>query len=121
MSKGKDFNDALHFCSAKGHRLMLIRDDQKMQEIMRIMNRDGIENIWLAVKRNRFPLRGPWVWKYQTVGAQPLLKSYWMDGRPNDPRGICVQMEMKGNNMTDLKRWKDVPCHKMQSFFCETY
>lgn len=118
----KTHKEAMDYCAAKGHNLMIIRSDEKMREMIAEAFTLKAKKFWTGIRRDRYPNKKPWQWKYASVDNGPIEKEYFSDGQPDNFLDMehCIEMFIPDVDMGNLKRWNDVKCSDKRSFFCES-
>lgn len=118
----KTWYEAMAECERRNMSLMIARSRAKMQEIIDASwkagaFKDECHKIWLGVKRDKYPDKFPYVWRYASIDYILIERPFWADKAPGIRR--CVTVNVGHGNPDMVHRWMTAPCDHKHAFFCE--
>ncbi|XP_034164115.1 C-type lectin domain family 10 member A-like isoform X2 [Pangasianodon hypophthalmus] len=113
----KGWKESRDECKKKGADLVIIDSKEKQEFIIKNLKElkqsfSYYNGFWIGLKDDH--TEGIWKW----LNDATLTQGYWMDGEPNDERGIedCAAVYSTNNPM---KAWNDAPCSHPLKWICE--
>lgn len=117
MNNPMPYEDAAKYCEYLGMKLMVMRRNHKILEILDLMDKEKIPDIWLGIRRDPKNYKK---FLISSVHDVPALHTFFMPGEPADPNAKCVRLVGNRTNQDDFMRWAMGHCNEKKGFICET-